>query len=149
MLNFLYSLSSLCNLFHSNAGVVKWKLGWNTNVQNTKVSFYILFLCVCVSVYLCTLTHLAGNSSTRETACCCITVIVPPTPQALASLLWFYIRPGCEPICCQVWWHVSDFGEHTNRQKLLICLAVYIVQSYLIYVCLFQFHCFFVVRNYS
>ena len=38
-----------------------------------------LRLSVCVSVYLFTLTHLAGNSSMRETAWCYITVIVPPT----------------------------------------------------------------------
>lgn len=61
---------------------LKCRVALKRDVQrNMEVAFKTAFLSfsLCVSVYPFTLTHLVGNSSTRETACCYITVIVPPT----------------------------------------------------------------------
>lgn len=71
-------LSIRANWFHSGARMGKH---WYRMYSGTrKWHFWRPFcLSVCVSVYLFTLTHLAGNSSMRETAWCYITVIVPPT----------------------------------------------------------------------
>ncbi len=95
------------------------ELDWNKMYRETSKwhSKQPLPLSLCVSVYAFTLTQLAGNSSTRETASCYITVIVPPTLTALASPLLFYIRLGFGPAgrfndTFQIW-----MNTHTHRQK--------------------------------
>lgn len=76
----------LCELFHSNAAVVKRKLDYKTNVQNTKVPFYILFLCFSLPVHLDTFSRkflCKRNCGLLHHCCCpthtespCITVVV-------------------------------------------------------------------------